>query len=89
MHISLKSNTGMTAAQQRVMQETGLVMSHSAALHHLRSKTTLARMQLHRIAGTVSPADAITAATRVHDGGTTRLFPAPAAAPAPVPPCQN
>lgn len=64
MHISLKSNTGMTAAQQRVMQETGLLMSHSAALHHLRNETALARMQLHRISGTVSPADAITAATR-------------------------
>lgn len=64
MQTHARQRPGLSAAQQTVLRDTGTLMSPAAALHYLRGQTTLARMQLHRIAGTVSPADAITAATR-------------------------
>ena len=64
MHISLKPSSGMTAAQLAVLRSTGMTMSHSAAVHQLRGENALARTPLHRLVGTISPADAINAATR-------------------------
>lgn len=46
---SIRPTTGFTAAQSVVLRQTGNLMSHGAAVHHLRGATALGRMQLQRI----------------------------------------
>lgn len=46
--------TGLTAAQQAVFRDTGLLLSHAAAVYHLRGQTSIGRAALAEIFSTLT-----------------------------------
>lgn len=50
----IKPSTGLTAAQQAVFRDTGLLLSHAAAVYHLRGQTSIGRAALAEIFSTLT-----------------------------------